>query len=130
MGPQAGLRAALGPEGAAVAPEGAPEPRRLGLEADARCAGQGCEGEAAAVPPAAPRRAAAGGRVEYPHAGITEWYVEGPRGLEQGFTLPAAPACRRRGGGPVVIDLAGGLDASVLPGGRTRPSSATARAAR
>lgn len=31
-------------------------------------------------------------RVEYRRDGLTEWYVNGPRGLEQGFTLAAPPA--------------------------------------
>ncbi len=34
----------------------------------------------------------AGSRVEYRHDGMTEWYVNGPRGLEQGFTIAASPA--------------------------------------
>jgi hypothetical protein len=33
-----------------------------------------------------------GARVEYRRDGLTEWYANGPRGLEQGFTLDAAPA--------------------------------------
>nr|MDQ6906672.1 FG-GAP repeat protein [Chloroflexota bacterium] len=32
-----------------------------------------------------------GPRVEYRRDGLTEWYVNGPRGLEQGFTLDAPP---------------------------------------
>ena len=30
-------------------------------------------------------------RVEYPRDGLTEWYVNGPAGLEQGFTIDARP---------------------------------------
>jgi len=33
-----------------------------------------------------------GPRVEYRQDGMTEWYVNGPRGLEQGFTLATPPA--------------------------------------
>lgn len=33
-----------------------------------------------------------GPRVEYRRDRLTEWYVNGPRGLEQGFTLAAPPA--------------------------------------
>lgn len=33
-----------------------------------------------------------GPRVEYRREGLTEWYINGPRGLEQGFTLAAPPA--------------------------------------
>ncbi len=38
----------------------------------------------------------AGARVEYRRDGMTEWYVNGPRGLEQGFTLAAPPAGAER----------------------------------
>jgi FG-GAP repeat protein/VCBS repeat protein len=41
-------------------------------------------------------------RVEIRHAGIVEWYVNSPAGLEQGFTLEARP----EGDGPVVVELA------------------------
>ncbi|MCA1725154.1 MAG: hypothetical protein LC748_13070, partial [Thermomicrobia bacterium] len=44
------------------------------------------------IPVTAEQPTIAGSRVEYRHDGMTEWYVNGPRGLEQGFTLPAAPA--------------------------------------
>ncbi|MDQ6832887.1 MAG: FG-GAP repeat protein, partial [Chloroflexota bacterium] len=33
-----------------------------------------------------------GPRVEYRQDGMTQWYVNGPRGLEQGFTFAAPPA--------------------------------------
>ncbi|CAG0932284.1 hypothetical protein TFLX_02519 [Thermoflexales bacterium] len=35
---------------------------------------------------------ASANRVEYAYAGLTEWYVNGPYGLQQGFTLAAPPA--------------------------------------
>ena len=35
---------------------------------------------------------AAGNQVSYGHAGVTEWYRNGPAGLEQGFTLAHQPA--------------------------------------
>ena len=41
------------------------------------------------------RRSIAGARVEYRRDGLTEWYINGPRGLEQGFTLAAPPAGAR-----------------------------------
>ena len=31
-------------------------------------------------------------RIEYVYPGISEWFVNGPAGIEQGFTLPQAPA--------------------------------------
>lgn len=44
----------------------------------------------------------------YRRRGFDEWYVAGPLGIEQGFTLNAAPACRAEGHEKVVIELAGG----------------------
>ncbi|WP_438000312.1 thrombospondin type 3 repeat-containing protein [Sorangium sp. So ce185] len=64
-------------------------------------------------------------RVEYRRDGATgvglvEWYVNGPLGLEQGFTLPAAPDCGN-GARPeeVVIELsvAGAVPAQSVDGG-------------
>lgn len=37
-------------------------------------------------------------RIEYARAGLTEWYVNGPLGLEQGFTLSTPPHCRAASG--------------------------------
>jgi hypothetical protein len=61
---------------------------------------------------------ASANRVSYAHAGVTEWYANGPAGLEQGFTIPAAPS--RHGSGPLTlaISLAGGDRAVVRGGGR------------
>src|SRR5262249_22684028 len=59
-------------------------------------------------------------RVDYPREGLAEWYLSGPLGLEQGFTLAAPPPCRARGGRGVVITLrGGGLVASLADGGKT-----------
>jgi hypothetical protein len=49
----------------------------------------------------APRFAA--DRVAYRHAGVSEWYSNGPLGLEQGFDVAAHPA---RGRGPLTLSLA------------------------
>ena len=43
-------------------------------------------------------------RVEYQHGSLTEWYVNGPVGLEQGFTIKQAP--EKREGQPLTIELA------------------------
>jgi hypothetical protein len=57
---------------------------------------------------AAPHRVAAGqveamgSRVEIRRAGLTEWYVNSPDGLEQGFTLEHSP----QGSGPLVFEVA------------------------
>ena len=57
-------------------------------------------------------RRAGANRVEYRRPGVTEWYVNGPLGLEHGFTLlrrPAAVAAAGRGAVTLALDLAGDL---------------------
>jgi hypothetical protein len=54
----------------------------------------------------------AGRRVEIRRACLVEWYENSAAGLEQGFTLPAAPA----GAGPLVVELSVG-GARVSPQG-------------
>jgi trimeric autotransporter adhesin len=58
-------------------------------------------------------------RVEYQRGALTEWYVNGPIGLEQGFTLERAPADAN--GGPVTLAfrVSGNLTASLDPGARS-----------
>ncbi|WP_433928548.1 DNRLRE domain-containing protein [Sorangium cellulosum] len=83
----------------------------------------GCEGDLRKVASAAP--SAADNRVEYRRQGaspgetLVEWYVNGPLGLEQGFTVPEAPPCRAPGDRDLVIELAlgGELRAAPLGGG-------------
>jgi hypothetical protein len=72
-------------------------------------------GEALRTVPAAVPHAEAN-RIEYRRGQLTEWYVNGPLGLEQGFTLAAPPA--RRGHGPLTLSLAltGDLMSSSGPG--------------
>ncbi len=64
-------------------------------------------------PMAAVQPTAKGNRVTYERQGLSEWYVNGPFGLEQGFTLTQPPA----GGGSAPLSLAlalkGGIKASV-----------------
>jgi hypothetical protein len=55
----------------------------------------------ALLPAVAPRVDA--NQVVYAHAGVSEWYANGPLGLEQGFTVPAAPAGRNAG--PLTLEL-------------------------
>ena len=63
--------------------------------------------------PADARLAGADGRVEYRRGDLTEWYVNRPEGLEQGFTLARRPGAAG-GNDPLVIsfDVAGGLEPS------------------
>lgn len=61
-------------------------------------------------------------RVEYRRGGLTEWYVNGPAGLEQGFTLNSPPRLLgQRKDQPLTIALAlsGNLAASLERDGRT-----------
>ncbi|WP_437501363.1 DNRLRE domain-containing protein [Sorangium sp. So ce1099] len=79
----------------------------------------GCAGDLREVASAAP--SAAKNRVEFRRQGaapgeeLVEWYVNGPLGLEQGFTLPAAPPCRAPGDQDLVIELALGGELSPTP---------------
>lgn len=66
---------------------------------------QGCNENPSAAEVVAPQ--ARGNRVEYARDGITEWYLNGPLGLEQGFTVTRDLGCRRK----LVFEMA--LDKSV-----------------
>lgn len=58
-------------------------------------------------------------RVEYRRGALTEWYLNGPLGLEQGFTLDRAPGTSR--GKPLTLTfaLSGNLTTSVDAGARS-----------
>ena len=57
-------------------------------------------------------------RVEYRRDGVTEWYENGPLGLEQGFTLAHRPG--KANGKALTVELAlrGDFVAALEPGGR------------
>ncbi|MEA2199891.1 MAG: hypothetical protein QOI89_487 [Solirubrobacteraceae bacterium] len=59
------------------------------------------------------------GRIVYRRAGLTEWYANGPLGLEQGFTVGRAPADRV--GGPLTLSIAltGNAHPSLSVDGKT-----------
>jgi len=57
-----------------------------------------------------PEVVARGNRVEYRRPGLTEWYVNDPRGLEQGFTIDRAPS-----GAPDQLALEMDLTGSLTP---------------
>jgi hypothetical protein len=64
--------------------------------------------------PAAPQASA--NRVEYHHGELTEWYVNGPVGLEQGFTLARPPRLAEGHADQplaIVLALSGDLTASL-----------------
>ena len=62
--------------------------------------------------------AARGNRIDYSRGVLTEWYINGPFGVEQGFTLSAPPAVKS--GGPLTLSLrqGGDLQAAVEANGR------------
>jgi len=61
---------------------------------------------------------AEGNRVEIDHGTLTEWYVNGPFGVQQGFTVAAAPG--ESSGAPLVLRLAtpAGLTVRIDADGR------------
>ncbi len=70
-----------------------------------------------------------GNRLTYSAPGLSEWFLNGPLGLEQGFTVASAPT----GDSPVAltlsIALSGNAHAALIPGGLgvsfTHPGSAS-----
>jgi RHS repeat-associated protein len=65
----------------------------------------------AALTPVMPE--ARGNRVVYARGWLSEWYANGPLGLEQGFTLARSPAGSTKGPLTLLLDLSGGAHASV-----------------
>ena len=58
-------------------------------------------------------------RVEYRRGALTEWYINGPLGIEQGFTISHAPAASpdsQHEALDISLRLRGNLTASVEPG--------------
>jgi hypothetical protein len=68
----------------------------------------GCSGEAG-KPPVVANVLTTNNRVRIDRDGVHEWYVHGPLGLEQGFTVDRAPDCR----GTKVVSIA--VNGNVLP---------------
>src|SRR5947209_8149366 len=68
-------------------------------------------------------------RVSYVYPGLTEWYANGPAGLEQGFTLRAAP--KRTAAGPLTLALSlrGSLRARLSPDAQSATLLAGGRSA-
>jgi hypothetical protein len=68
-------------------------------------------------------------RVVYDHGGVSEWYANGPIGIEQGFTLPRAPAGHAAGPLTLSLALAGDARPTAASGGQSvslgHPGSAT-----
>jgi hypothetical protein len=77
--------------------------------------GYGSGGTVRPVSSVAPRARA--NRVEYLRGPLSEWYVNGPLGLEQGFTLSAPPKADRAGPLVLALSLSGNLIPSLEPSG-------------
>lgn len=58
-------------------------------------------------------------RVVYQRSGLSEWYVNGPLGLEQGFTVARAPGGRAVGPLTLAIALSGDTRAALARGGES-----------
>ena len=63
---------------------------------------------------------ASGRRMEIRREGLTEWYVNDRRGVEQGFTVPSAPGSETDRDAPLrlILDVDGASRTEILPGGR------------
>jgi len=70
-----------------------------------RLNGYGYGGSLRALAAVAPTASA--NRVLYRHGSLSEWYANGPLGLEQGFTLAARPGGRRVGPLTLALSLSG-----------------------
>ncbi len=58
-------------------------------------------------------------RALYRRAGLSEWYVNGPLGVEQGFTLPRAPSGNPAEPLTLSMALSGNAHATLAPGGQS-----------
>jgi hypothetical protein len=91
-----------------------------GIDVSLRLQGIGVGGSLQAVAQANPTAHA--NQVSYARGGaLTEWYANGPAGLEQGFTLTRAPAHAATATAPLTLSLALGGDAhaSLAPGAQS-----------
>jgi trimeric autotransporter adhesin len=102
------LRVAFGSKGARVSSDGF----AVGLRLVGIGYGNSLAGVTAVMP------SARGNRVTFTHRGVTEWYANGPLGIEQGFTIPRP--LRRSAAGPLALSIAlsGGLRPVLSAGGR------------
>lgn len=69
----------------------------------------GCEGVSDALADTLPE--ATGNRIDFRHEGLTEWYLNGPLGVEHGFVMHDAPACA--GLKRIVMAIEGDLAANL-----------------
>ena len=101
--PQQGLTASFGARGATVSTRG-------GAHASIALQAIGSSG-VALRPVAAAQPLARSNRVEYRRGAATEWFANGPAGVEQGFTLASAPSGAGDGALTLALRLSGTLTA-------------------
>jgi hypothetical protein len=72
-----------------------------------------------------------GHRVVYARAGVSEWYANGPLGLEQGFTIAQSAGSHPTGPLTLAMTLSGDVHASLATGGQSvtlsRPKGSSLR---
>lgn len=107
--PRQRLTASFGSRGATVS-------TRAGAHASIALQAIGSPG-AALRPVAAAQPLARNNRVEYRRGGATEWFANGPAGVEQGFTLASAPSGAADGTLTLALGLSGTLTARPGAGG-------------
>lgn len=73
----------------------------------------GCATAPKVAAPTPPRLGQRANRVEYRRAGVREWYLNGPLGLEHGFTLESDPGCAR-GSLAFTLTIDGDLRAALI----------------
>jgi hypothetical protein len=86
-----------------------------GLRVGLRLRGIGYGSVPAPVDEIAP--AVSANRVTYRHSSVSEWYVNGPLGLEQGFTVPSAPSGKAAGPLTLSLSVSGDVRVSMATGG-------------
>ncbi len=102
------LETTLGGRGLSMHTLGSSEPDwRLQLSFES----YGCRGLPRPASAASPR--ASYNRVDYVRGDVTEWYVNGPMGVEQGFTLRSRPSCTDAGQVAFNIRVGGDVQPSL-----------------
>jgi hypothetical protein len=90
-----------------------------GASARLRLDGIGYGGPVSALAPVAPRVGPRANRVLYTRQAVSEWYANGPLGLEQGFTVAHAPAGAPSGDLTLRISLSSDARAVLARGGQS-----------
>jgi hypothetical protein len=117
VNPSGHMLSSFSRDGVSVAADGA----RVGL----RLLGIGMGSGTTAFGKVAP--VARGGLVSYAHGEVSEWYVNGPLGLEQGFTIHHRPAGSVAGALALSVGISGDTRTALAPGGKSVSFSLGAR---